>query len=652
MRLRAMVAVYLFTLAAAPLMAAKPDEEMRSFDAHLSEELRAVDPGAVLLLEQANRERYAEDHASAARDYVALAARVPKFDHAFRRASGEEAAVGHSADALRLARQALDVRRSAMNLAVVALATLAPDLHPGDAEKTAATEMVTEGLRETPMDQGTAFMLAEVALRLGSSDLTAQAANRLAAVAPRSWEVHYLRAFAIGNQGNLSAGKDELEQAHALGMPDDAFRATMDAFDAARPLYQKVLIGGAYVLIPWLFALALIFGAGELLSRAALRASAELPTDPTVSPAGFGRRLRRIYAALIAFSSVYYYISIPIVVLLTLGLAAGIIFGMLAAGWISGQLIVIAFILGFVTLVSVTKGFFKRVPNLDPGETLDLSAHPALRACIDDVAGTIGTRPVDKVYLTPGTDVAVMERGGMLKRSPERCLILGVGVLEGFTMRPFRAVLAHEYGHLINRDTAGGRMAISVRNTLMRSAIHIAQSGAAAWYSPTWQFLKLFNKVFLRVSHGASRFQEAMADRWATFAYGSAAFESGLNHVVLRSIDFRAHANATLSEAISQKKAVVNIYSFQPQEAWRPEEIAEEKRKAITDDESPFDSHPSYAKRIAWASTHDTPGEAPRLDDAEPVWSLFSDRDAVEHTMTEVVRMNVRTERGIDITHL
>ena len=44
----------------------------------------------------------------------------------------------------------------------------------------------------------------------------------------------------------------------------------------------------------------------------------------------------------------------------------------------------------------------------------------------------------------------------------QRLLILGVGVLDGFRLNAFRAVIAHEYGYFSNRDTAGGDVAFPV----------------------------------------------------------------------------------------------------------------------------------------------------------------------------------------------
>ena len=92
------------------------------------------------------------------------------------------------------------------------------------------------------------------------------------------------------------------------------------------------------------------------------------------------------------------------------------------------------------------------------------------------------------------------------------------------TQGQLKAVLAHEYGHFVNRDTAGGGLALAVRRAVWQMAESLASGGAARWYNPAWLFVTGFHKLFLRVSQGASRLQEILADRWAALAYGGAEF--------------------------------------------------------------------------------------------------------------------------------
>jgi len=44
--------------------------------------------------------------------------------------------------------------------------------------------------------------------------------------------------------------------------------------------------------------------------------------------------------------------------------------------------------------------------------------------------------------------------------------------------------------------------------------------------------LRIYHFIFRRISYGATRLQEVLADRIAASKYGAAAFESGLKHVM------------------------------------------------------------------------------------------------------------------------
>ena len=323
-------------------------------------------------------------------------------------------------------------------------------------------------------------------------------------------------------------------------------------------------------------------------------------------------------------------------------------------GRIPIKLMAIVVIGAVVTVVALLKGLvsaLKSGKDEDPGEKLELSKHPKLGAVLAEVAAKIGTRKVDNVYLEPGTGIAVMERGGMfqqLRGRSERCLILGVGLLEGMQLGAFKAILAHEYGHFRNEDTAGGGLALSVRRSMMTTAISLIEGGAASGLNPAWLFFRGFNWIFLRISQGASRLQEILADRWAALAYGSAAFEEGLRHAIRRSVEFDAHVTASLSDAVEKKMSMQNLYAFVPTTPVEPSGIESATEEAINSAPSPFDSHPAAKDRIAWVRLigAERPIDA---DSAAPVWSLFHDRREIETWMTDTVRNNLLERHGIQL---
>jgi Zn-dependent protease with chaperone function len=621
------------------------ERDRRAFDAQITEELRQMNPNAVPLFVQANRERDQNRHQAAVDHYAQVVTLAPRFDHAMRREAYQLQILSKRNEAIPLQRRALELNKSPENMMGLAM-LLMQTAAPSDAEKREALALTNQVLGSATRDVAVLIEVTMVAMMNNEADLVQAAATRLMAAAPERFESHYANAYALAMNGKLRSGRKELDVARSLGLPEESYQSSAQAFDRAQPLWQKIVLYGSYVAVPWAVGLGVLFAAGFALSGMALRASTELPREEGAHAGSFGHGLRRIYAVVIALASAYYYISIPIVLVLTLALLGGFLYFFVALGHIPAQLIVVAMVVGGVSVMAMLRSIFVRVRDDDPGERLDLSAHPRFRECLDEVARRIGTRPVDSVYLTPGTELAVMERGGFWKRGArERCLILGAGILDGFALQPFKAVLGHEYGHLTNRDTAGGGFALRARNSLGEAAMQVARGGAARWYNPSWLFLKNYYKVFVRITQGASRFQEAMADRWAAFAYGTEAFEEGLRHVVTRSVTFDAFTDAALSRAINRGVPLPRLYEAANYPAADTEA---DVRARLEAESSPYDSHPSFRERVAWVQKLNIPCDASAAEE-ETVWSLFSDRAGIEQIATEVVRRNVKRQYAIDL---
>jgi hypothetical protein len=295
-----------------------------------------------------------------------------------------------------------------------------------------------------------------------------------------------------------------------------------------------------------------------------------------------GAGLRRAYSVVLWLSCAYYYASIPLLALLTVALGGGLLYLFFAARHVPVKIALVVLVLTLVTLWSILKSLFARWSDEDPGLRLDLRGHPRLRALLDDVASRVGT------------DVAVMERGGL---------------------------------------------ALAVRRSLVTMARTLAENGAAAWYNPVWLFLNGFYRVFLRVSQGASRLQEVLADRWAAMTYGSKAFEEGLRHVIERSIRFDAVAGRALAE-VARRHAVANLYAPSASSQEADPEVEQAIKAALMRKPSPYDSHPSPSERTRWVRALNAKGTAATPADAEPAWSLFADPERLQREMTEaVVRM-------------
>lgn len=620
-------------------------QERAEFDAKILREMRAVNPRAADLFAQANQAREREDHVRARDLYEQVHALVPSSPHPLRREAMEALRLEYRDRAVELARAAVALSPSADDLSCLALALLTAPVRGEvtEAERREALDLARQATSLEPDNYYAQLSLAQAAILNQEIDPLDSASGRMTALAPDEPTGYYLQAIAQLAHRDFGDAERSLAEARRRGLEEAEYQSMLQEIHKARPWYLRVAPAVLEGLALWAGGLLLLLLSGMALSRATLRSAARMPTAGTGEAAGFDLALRHLYKGVLWLSCLYYWISMPVVALLVLVVGGGAIYGIFALGYVPIKLVVIIVVLVGVTLTSIVKSLFARGREEDPGLKLEPAEEPRLRDLLHEVAGRIGTRPVDNVYLTPGTELAVMERGGMLKQlrgSSERCLILGIGVLDGLKIGPLKAILAHEYGHFSNKDTAGGGFALGVRRSLYRMAMHLAEGGAAGWYNPAWLFVTGFHRVFLRISQGASRLQEVLADRWAAFAYGPDFFEQGLRHVIRRDVLFSAHANATVNEVVQAKSALTNLYSYQPAAVPDAKAVEAAVEIALKQEPSPYDSHPAPLDRFRWIQPLRSAGPA-AAEDGEESWTLFRDREAVERRLTETVRVNL-----------
>jgi Zn-dependent protease with chaperone function len=612
-----------------------------AFEEQIQAEIQARDPDGAAFFAQATQARDRGDEGVYADLLEKVHARDPWFTHATRRLCYVESQHDHHERALTLCREAYSADPSSQNAQGLASALLAADQGGHADYGTRALELAKEATQKAPDDYFAQRTLCQASLRMNDTHTFRFALAALRRIAPQDAYTWLFSAFQDAMDDRIDAAQNDLDQAHARGLPDAAYAHFHDVFEDARSPVDRWgprLLKG---FLAWLAVFVLLLGLGAVLSAATMRAAARVPVDASGRAAGRDALLRRTYRLVLTLTCAYYYASLPFVALSVVGLGAGLLYVCLAIGTIPIKLLFIAGVIVLASLWAMAKSLFVRVRDEDPGERLDLAEHPKLRAVLDEVAARIGTRPVDSVYVAPGTQVAVLERGGLLRQmrgKSERCLVLGAAVLDGLKLRELKAVLAHEYGHFHNEDTAGGGFALAVRRSLFTFAMHLARGGAANNLNPAWWFVRGFNRVFHGVSQGATRLQEILADRWAAFAYGSEAFSRGLTHVVSRSVRFDAHLAATLQEVVPAKQAVANFYAFVPKTDVEPKKIEDAVEQAMSRPASPYDSHPRPADRIAWVTRLAAEGAPPAEDDALDAWSILSDRETIEKRMSDELR--------------
>ncbi len=623
------------------------------FEARLAADLETRDGTAVEAFEAGNTAREEGSWATAAKHYRDALAVDPEFVHAERRLCGALTNLEQHEEARRTCRSALDRAETPENQVALMVALAAdPELGRSYGSEIAA---LAERAMDGPAGGDPLILpgICQATFVAGRIDLLERCHGTLAPLANDRPETHLIGWMLAMSKEELGDAEDAIDAAEAAGL-DPATVAELRTMTAdATPWWRSVVRWFAIGAGTWLGAFLVLVLVGIVLSRATLRSAERLPTTRTGDASGSAALLRRVYAVVLLLTCGFYYASLPLILLLVVGLAAAVILGMLAVGHISIKLVVILLVATLAIAGSLLKSLFVRVEDGDPGEQLDLDETPQLRAVLDEVAAKVGTRTVDNVYLVPGADIAVFERGGALQKlsgKSERCLILGVAVLDGMSARQLKAILAHEYGHFSNRDTAGGGLALAVRRSMILFAEGLAREGMATPINPSWLFVTSFYKLFLRISQGASRLQEVLADRWAVFSYGADAFEGGLRHVIDREVRFDMDTDAYLQAVVDTKQPLTNLYeeSFGHVSSDPEKGVEAHVQEVLEAEPSPFDSHPRPVDRFRWARALDC--DPP--DDAEvdmDAWSVVGSKEALQLQMTEFVRTNVAHNMNIEI---
>lgn len=634
----ALVLALLATLA--PTLAAQTPTRDLEKEKAIWDQLQSIAPSAVEDFKAGTVALDSGNYEEAIQRYESVRAKAPQFDHVFRRLGVCLAAAGQVDAGLAYLETAVKMKRSPENLLGLAetLAYPSQTIEGSREQKSRALALAKEAdrLPKTGNDSDYKILVGQLAIQLEKMDDFRQATEQLVAKYPDLMITHYFNAILAATDEKWITAENEIKKAESMGLQHDVAQRFLDSGIHTRATVWHYLIYALSLVAIWIVGLALLFPVGKFMSIKTLRSIES--GDPNTSASSSDISLRKWYRILINLAGFYYYISIPVVIFLVLLVAAAITYGFFMVGRIPIKLVAILCIGALVTVYKMIRSLFIKIESEDPGRSLSYEEAPGLWDLARAVAAAVGTRAVDEIRITPGTDLAVYEKGSFRERANDkakRILIVGGGVLNDFEQTGFRAVLAHEYGHFSHRDTAGGDVAIRVNADMMKFAHAMMLSGQAVWWNVAFHFLRVFHFIFRRISHGATRLQEVLADRVAASMYGPKAFEQGLTHVIRKAVEFNYLATKEINESANSRRALQNLYELQTSD--NPD-LEEEIKQSLTRETSEDDTHPSPTDRFRFTSRIVTVGEQPV---SGKVWDLFKDKEALTSEMTKMVQVEL-----------
>jgi len=606
--------------------------------------LQSIAPRSVETFKAATAASDEGDYEKSARLYEEVFKKAPNFDPVMRRLGSSLVMIGRKQEGMALLERAVENNRSPENLISLSqhLAFLGEGKRGSRQDMERALALAKEAASaNTWNDPSYWTMVAQLSLELERGQDLREATGVLVKQYPDLMAAHYFSAVVAAEDGDWIKAEDEIKKAQSLGLPPEAADEILASGIHTRATVWRYTYYSLYLVAAWAVGLALLFVMGKVFSKMTLQWIET--ADPNAEVGGNDLPIRKYYRWLINGAGVYYYISIPVIAFLVLATAASITYGFLVLGRIPIYFVLSLIFGAVVTVYKMIQSLFVKIEFEDLGRSLPEDEAPKLWALAREVAQVVSTRPVDEIRVTPGTDMAVYERGSFTERIQDRAhriLILGVGTLNGFNENAFRAVLAHEYGHFRHRDTAGGDVAIRVNNDMMKFAFAMIESGQAVWWNVAFQFLRVYHFLFRRIAHGATRLQEVLADRVAAGKYSPQAFEEGLTHIIRRRVEFEDITYWEITNANKAQRTVQNLYELKASEEKRVEEAIKEALNRPTSED---DTHPSPVERLRFARRVTCNNE---LAPAGMVWDLFTNRVAITDEMSSLINQQAKAVSG------
>lgn len=608
------------------------------------QQLEKIAPKSVQQFKAATEAMDKEDPKEAARLYEEVLKQAPGFDVVYRRLGFALTEIGRISDGRALLETAIQKNPSPENLISYAQVLAFPggDLKPSLEDKEKALKLGKQALAayQGKDDPSYAIIVAQVALELNDLFEFREATKDLQTNHPNLMQTHLYSAALASSNNDWDVAEKEIKIAQSLGLPPEEAKAFLNSRPVTPTTYWTYLYIAGGLTVLWMIGLGLLFVFGKLMSNRTLN-SIET-ADPNIATGSQELSLRSLYRKLINIAGVYYYVSLPFVIFLVLALTGLVLYAFLMIGRFPIKLVLIVVIGAAITIYKMIRSLFIKLQSEDPGRSLKPEEAPALWALTREVAQAVETRPIDEIRVTPGCDLAVYERGSSREKAQDRArriLILGIGVLNDMRLNAFRAVLAHEYGHFSHRDTAGGDVALRVGGDMHKFAVAMVLSGQAVWWNIAFQFLRVYDFIFRRLSHGATRLQEVMADRVAVRNYGAEAFEEGLRHAIRRDIEFDHVASKEIREAMQTNRELANLYHLPGVNGTEEErQIEESLKEAICRQTSEDDTHPSPIERFRLAARIRCEKSLP---EDGMVWDLFLNREALTAEMSEFIAQQV-----------
>lgn len=154
---------------------------------------------------------------------------------------------------------------------------------------------------------------------------------------------------------------------------------------------------------------------------------------------------------------------------------------------------------GFVLLWEMFKLSVAKFSLPDRYVLLEACDCPVLFTIINEITGSLGLSRLDHVYLSPDASAAVIvipRIRNLVSMTGERQLVIGLGFLSQMDDQEIRAVLYHEFGHYVQKNTDGSASVYAV-GQIARLLVKTVDDGKTNVWNINMKNMKLLFSYFV-----------------------------------------------------------------------------------------------------------------------------------------------------------
>ncbi|MEM7579482.1 MAG: M48 family metallopeptidase [Cyanobacteria bacterium P01_A01_bin.80] len=282
----------------------------------------------------------------------------------------------------------------------------------------------------------------------------------------------------------------------------------------------------------------------------------------------FGRKQPNVYKLRLALLATLGYAYIFVILAATLALLTGIIWLMLTSRSFHTGAIKITIFLTIFGLILLRSLWVSFPPPTDL--YLKRKDFPGLYALVDELSSKLQAPCFHSILITDDFNAAVMQRPRLgLLGWQQNYLIIGLPLMLALTTEQFRAVLAHELGHLSGNHSRFSAWIYRQRSTWYRIAKELGEGGnETSWFIFEW-FLKWYVPFFNAYSFVLARMNEYEADQCAVELTGAKNTASAL-------------INADIKAKFLENSFFSNIYKQINTEIEAPKSVFTEMKAAFS----------------------------------------------------------------------